>query len=78
MARLNAHSSSAANSMHQEGKKSGILRILFNPLIRFFKFYVLRRGFLEGVPGLMVAVLESYYVFLKYLKLWEYHRQKKS
>ena len=33
--------------------------------------YVLRRGFLDGWPGLICAVMGSYYTFLKYAKLWE-------
>jgi hypothetical protein len=32
---------------------------------------MLKRGYREGLPGLIVALLESYYVFLKYAKLWE-------
>ena len=76
VARLNAHSSSAAHSMHMEGREASIPKILFNPVIRFVKFYLLRRGYKEGVPGIMVALLESYYVFLKYLKLWEFDRKR--
>ena len=33
--------------------------------------YVFQAGFLDGLPGLLVAVLGSYYTFLKYAKLWE-------
>jgi hypothetical protein len=36
--------------------------------------YLLRAGFLDGLPGLIVAVLGSHYVFLKYAKLWELRR----
>ena len=32
---------------------------------------ILKQGFREGVAGFIVAVLGSYYVFLKYAKLWE-------
>jgi hypothetical protein len=33
--------------------------------------YFLERGFLEGIPGFVIAVTGSFYVFLKYAKLWE-------
>lgn len=75
VARLNAHSSSAALSLLSEGQTSSLPKILVNPLIRFVKFYFLRKGYREGMPGLMVAILESHYVFLKYLKLWELVRK---
>jgi hypothetical protein len=32
---------------------------------------VLRRGFMDGGAGLLVSMLNSYYVFLKFAKLWE-------
>ena len=35
----------------------------------YFRF--LRRGFLDGWPGLICAAMGSYYSFLKYAKLWE-------
>ncbi len=68
---LNSHSSVAARTMHDQGISPSIFNLAFNPLIRFIKFYIFKKGFLEGLPGLIVAVLESYYVFLKYAKLWE-------
>ncbi len=77
VARLNAHSSSAAQSLFSEGQRSSLSKIFFNPLIRLVKFYFLRKGYREGIPGLMVAFLEAHYVFLKYLKLWELARSSK-
>lgn len=76
--RLNKHSSAAADTMFREGKRSSHMQLLLNPLSRFLKFYFLKKGFLEGFPGLLVACLESYYVFLKYLKLWEIQRSAKE
>ena len=68
---LNSHSSAAAKSLHDKGVRSGLGRLIFRPLGRFFKFYLLRKGFLEGTPGFLVAISETYYVFIKYAKLWE-------
>ena len=48
-----------------------VLRMLVQPPFKFFKMYVLKQGFREGTAGLIVAVLGSFYVFLKYAKLWE-------
>jgi hypothetical protein len=38
--------------------------------------YILKRGFLDGVPGLIVAAATAVYVFLKYAKLWEHERRR--
>ena len=71
---LNLLSSVAAASMHSRGEDSTLLQMLLNPVYRFIKFYIIKKGFLEGLPGFIVALLEAYYVFLKYAKLWEMER----
>lgn len=48
-----------------------LLHMLVRPPLRFFKAYVLKAGFLDGAPGLVLAVTTAHYVFLKYAKLWE-------
>ena len=45
--------------------------MVFSPLLKFFKGYVLKRGFLDGVRGFIIAASSAYFVFLKYAKLWE-------
>lgn len=44
---------------------------LLRPAFRFFRSYVLKRGFMEGFPGFFVAATAAIYVFLKYAKLRE-------
>jgi glycosyltransferase involved in cell wall biosynthesis len=39
---------------------------LFRPAWRFFRAYILRRGFLDGFPGFVAAVATCYYTFLRY------------
>ncbi len=43
----------------------------FLPLWRFFRIYILKLGFLDGLRGLLVAALAAMYVVLKYAKYWE-------
>jgi glycosyltransferase involved in cell wall biosynthesis len=47
------------------------LRMIANPAWRFFNFYLLRGGFLEGGHGLYASMAAAFYVFLKYAKLYE-------
>ena len=77
IARLNKFSSSAAKSIFGQGHRTTIAEILGRPVFRFIKFYIFKQGFRDGIAGLIVALLESYYVFLKYAKVWELQRQKK-
>lgn len=50
--------------------------LLLRPGFRFLRGYIARRGFLDGAHGLVIAVLNSYGVFVKYAKLWELRRRQ--
>ncbi len=58
-------------------KKVSFFTIAFHGLFRFFRCYIVKRGFLDGVPGLIVAVNVSFSTFSKYAKMWENQRSKK-
>jgi glycosyltransferase involved in cell wall biosynthesis len=47
------------------------IRMVANPAWRFFNFYLLRGGFLEGTHGLYASIAAAFYVFLKYAKVYE-------
>lgn len=47
------------------------LKMVANPAWRFFNFYVLRGGFIEGTSGLYASMAAAFYVFLKYAKIYE-------
>ena len=65
----------AAREKHARGRRAGLLDLVGRPLWKLLRMYVLRAGFLDGVPGLVVAVSGAYYVFLKYAKLRELGRE---
>jgi glycosyltransferase involved in cell wall biosynthesis len=44
---------------------------LFRPPLRFLKAFLLRRGFMDGWRGFLIAVVSSFGVAMKYAKLWE-------
>jgi len=54
--------------------------MLIQPPYKFFKMYFLKQGFREGIPGLIIAIIGMFYVFLKYAKLWEvqFHERKEA
>jgi (heptosyl)LPS beta-1,4-glucosyltransferase len=45
--------------------------LLVNPFWTFVKFYLLRGGFRDGLPGLIVSGFSAAHVLLKYARLWE-------
>lgn len=69
--RINRYSTIASQVMNRQGRRWRRIHAILRPAGRFLRFYVLKRGFLEGFPGFFVAATAAYYVFLKYAKLWE-------
>ena len=43
-------------------------KMIIDPAWTFLKTYFIQRGFLDGVEGLIIAYMASYYTFLKYSK----------
>lgn len=54
---------------------SSVLRIMTHTAWAFLQSYFIKRGFLDGYEGLMVAVAEANHVFYKYAKLYEMNLQ---
>ena len=74
IATLNRFSSISAHEKNASGQKFRIVDLLFRPAWRFFKSYFLKRGFLDGKAGFVIAGLSSFGVFIKYAKLMEMPR----
>jgi hypothetical protein len=70
-AKLNRYTTLAAEESFRKGKRSGLPDIVVRPVWQFFRMYLVRRGFQDGVFGLLLALLSASYVFTKYAKLWE-------
>jgi glycosyltransferase involved in cell wall biosynthesis len=60
-----------AENFRKAGKRPGLLRMLFHPWIKFVETYLVKAGFLDGMPGFVISVATGFYVFLKYAKFWE-------
>ncbi len=61
----------ASEEMAAAGRRTGVLEMLFRPGWAFFHRFLLRLGFLDGLPGFLMATNHSFTVFLKYARLWE-------
>ena len=68
---INDYSDTASRDMFNAGKIFSCINLLFRPMFRFIKEYIFKRGYKDGMPGLVIIVSTMYYVFIKYAKLWE-------
>ena len=58
------------------GKNSSPLKAILNAQFSFFKTYILKRGFLDGYSGLVIAFSHMATNFYKYIKLYELNKEK--
>ncbi len=68
---LNRYSSITAVEKFKNGHRFHVTDFLFRPSLRFLKAYFLKRGFLDGRRGFLIAAISSFGVAMKYAKLWE-------
>ncbi len=71
LTKFNRYTSLASKESFEAGKHFRLIDLFVRPPWIFVKMYVLRLGFLDGIPGFILALLSSAYVFTKYAKLWE-------
>ncbi len=73
--RHNGYSSREAKAQFEEKGRLSEKEIQFNlrkkPLKRFFKFYVRKKGFLDGMHGFVFSALFAWVHFLNWAKYWE-------
>lgn len=72
----NEYSTLGARDLFDRGKKFSFLKLIFKPISKFLETYVVKLGFLDGMPGFIIAVGAAYSVFLKFSKLRELQQNR--
>lgn len=75
--KFNNYTSLAARDMMVKGRKFNIFIVILRFPIEFLKRYILKCGFMDGIRGFIWATISTFYVFVKYIKLWDLTRCKK-
>ena len=68
--KMNRYSTGRAADQRGQGRRGGLGRALGHGLWAFVRSYGLRRGFLDGRLGLVLALLDAQASSARYLKLW--------
>ena len=69
--KLNRYATWGALNLRDEGHEVSTFAMFFRAPLRFLQLYILRLGFLDGIPGLHVCAYTAFYSFLKQARLWE-------
>jgi len=70
IAKLSRYASLQAQDYNEKTGKLTGYHFILKPGMRFLKHYILKQGFRDGIPGLILSFLNAYATFLRYVKLW--------
>jgi glycosyltransferase involved in cell wall biosynthesis len=73
---LDEYSTASAQEMFEKGKRANPLTPVYHGLWAFLKTYFIKRGFLDGMDGLVISLNKGAGAFFKYAKLLELQNRK--
>lgn len=68
--KINLYSKLEAKYRFENGIKSSLFKIAIYPLAKFKYNYIFRLGFLDGMPGTIMAIMMSFHSYLTWTKLY--------
>lgn len=78
----NIYTEVEAEGIIKNGEKLKWIDAIELPVSDFFKTYFLQKGYRDGIHGLILSVLQAFYMFLVFAKVWEkqgfYERDEKE
>jgi len=67
--KYNNYTTLGAQKLFERGKKSSLFKAIIRSAFAFFKLFILKKGFLDGKMGFIIAVSSAETAYYKYLKL---------
>ena len=78
LATIDRYTTLAATQWLNEGRRARLIDLVLHPAAAFLRNYLLRLGCVQGIPGLVVSLMNTHYVFLKHAKLWEQRQRRRE
>lgn len=72
--KINRYTMLGAQKLFEQNRKASLPGALVRGIFKFLKMYIIKAGFLDGLYGLVLAIISSFGVSLKYFKLWKLNR----
>jgi glycosyltransferase involved in cell wall biosynthesis len=67
-----------ASRTQASGKRIRFHHVVFRPAFAFFRDFILKRGFLDGKMGFILAGMHAFYTMIKYVKLYLLQREERG
>lgn len=72
--KINFYTDIRSQELYHQHSKTNLFQIIFFPMGKFIQNYFFRLGFLDGTPGIIMALCMSFHVFLNKAKLWHLYK----
>jgi glycosyltransferase involved in cell wall biosynthesis len=69
--KFNNYTTIWANNAYEKGKKTNLFTAFLHSTHGFIQTYFLQKGFLDGKLGFVLCVNHFFYIWVKYIKLWQ-------
>jgi glycosyltransferase involved in cell wall biosynthesis len=66
-----------AQQLFDQGIKSSAIKMWINPLAKFIKVYVQKKGFKDGIYGLIISWIAAFSTFMKYAMIRHIEKSEK-
>jgi len=77
VSRINRYTDLMSKNLFVNKQKFTLKGLLLSPIREFLEKYIQKKGFLDGIQGLIYSILSTYYRFLLKVKLWELYQLEK-
>lgn len=75
IAKKNQYSSWHSKQLYDQGLRINPFKPLLNGLVSFIKCYFIKKGFLNGIDGLSISLIQAFFSYMKYAKLIKLQRK---
>ena len=69
ISKKNQYSGWHAQQLFDQGKRINAFKPVLNGLVAFIRCYVFKKGFLNGIDGLTISMIQGFFSYMKYAKL---------
>lgn len=73
--KLNRYTTAEAQRLYQLKRPFHWLKLFYQPCREFWWRFIQMQGYRDGIFGLILSLLRSFYIMVSYMKLWELERQ---
>ena len=78
LSKLNNQTTLEARKWYTDRRKMSLGKAMWRTWDRFFRTYVVKKGFKDGLVGFMIAVFNALYQLVSYAKYWELKRDSEK